>query len=154
MRLLQNYFPPPLTGGGEGVDELSNVSKWDFHPHPNPLPTGHKPRQGGGDIFGILQEVLMITTIKERKKQLIPSTNIRKQSFWFDRSSKPYFLFILLTGFPNISPYNRRCPSISAARLYSLATLSMAALPSPSLKSGSGIRDLAFCRKSSSSPCL
>ena len=154
MRLLQNYFPPPLTGGGRGWVNFQMCLNGTFTPTLTLYPRGINPVKGEGIFLAFCKRFLMITTIKERKKQLIPSTNIRKQSFWFDRSSKPYFLFILLTGFPNISPYNRRCPSISAARLYSLATLSMAALPSPSLKSGSGIRALAFCRKSSSSPCL
>ena len=51
MSLLQNSFSPPLTGGGEGVGELSSVSKLDFHPHPNPPPS-----RGRGCFFGVLHE--------------------------------------------------------------------------------------------------
>ena len=52
LSLLQNTFPPPLTGGGEGAGELASMRvKLKFHPHPNPPPS-----RGRGHVWHFAEE--------------------------------------------------------------------------------------------------
>ena len=60
--LLQNSFPPPLTGGGEGVGELSSVSNLNgTFP-----PTLTLPRQGGGDVLAFCKRLVEIMFVLRR----------------------------------------------------------------------------------------